>query len=72
MRHAIGFGLPTSRSRTHLPSSGLDLAKIGSFEFRAPDDVRWPALRLRGSDGARRDGRCGVQRRQRGGAGWAS
>ena len=45
MRHAIGFALHHP-SRTHLPVERLDLAKIGSFEFRAPDDVRWPALRL--------------------------
>ena len=24
----------------------LDLAQIGSLEFRAPDETRWPALRL--------------------------
>tara|TARA_R100000935_G_scaffold48153_1_gene72487 strand:+ start:3386 stop:4558 length:1173 start_codon:yes stop_codon:yes gene_type:complete len=45
MRHAIGFALHHP-SRTHLPVERLDLAKIGSFEFRGPDDVRWPALRL--------------------------
>ena len=45
MRHAIGFALHHP-SRTHLPVERLDLAKIGSFEFRAPDDIRWPALRL--------------------------
>ena len=45
MRHAIGFALHPP-SRTHLPVERLDLAKIGSFEFRAPDDIRWPALRL--------------------------
>ena len=45
MRHAIGFALHHP-SRTHLPVERLDLAKIGSFEFRAPDDTRWPALRL--------------------------
>ena len=24
----------------------MDLAAIGQFEFRAPDEARWPALRL--------------------------
>jgi 1-deoxy-D-xylulose-5-phosphate reductoisomerase len=24
----------------------LDLVAIGTFEFRAPDDIRWPALRI--------------------------
>ncbi len=45
MRHAIGFALhyPT---RKHLPVERLDLAKLGSFSFRAPDELRWPALRL--------------------------
>ncbi|OAN79811.1 1-deoxy-D-xylulose-5-phosphate reductoisomerase [Sulfitobacter pontiacus] len=45
MRHAIGFALHHP-DRTHLPVERLDLAKIGSFNFRAPDDIRWPALRL--------------------------
>ncbi|MCF7747839.1 1-deoxy-D-xylulose-5-phosphate reductoisomerase [Sulfitobacter sp. M39] len=45
MRHAIGFALHHP-DRTHLPVERLDLAKIGSFDFRAPDDTRWPALRL--------------------------
>ncbi|QLL42720.1 1-deoxy-D-xylulose-5-phosphate reductoisomerase [Sulfitobacter pontiacus] len=45
MRHAIGFALHHP-NRTHLPVERLDLAKIGSFDFRAPDDIRWPALRL--------------------------
>ena len=45
MRHAIGFALhhPT---RQHLPVERLDLAAIGTFEFRTPDEARWPALRL--------------------------
>ena len=45
MRHAIGYALhyPTRR---HLPVERLDLAAIGNFEFRAPDDARWPALRI--------------------------
>lgn len=45
MRHAIGFALHHP-DRTHLPVERLDLAKIGSFDFRDPDDIRWPALRL--------------------------
>ena len=45
MRHPIGFALHHP-DRTHLPVERLDLAKIGSFDFRAPDDIRWPALRL--------------------------
>ena len=45
MRHAIGFALHHP-DRTHLPVERLDLAKIGSFDFRVPDDIRWPALRL--------------------------
>lgn len=45
MRHAIGFALhhPTRR---HLPVDRLDLAAIGQLDFRAPDEGRWPALRL--------------------------
>lgn len=45
MRHAIGFALHYPQ-RQHLPVERLDLAKIGSFTFRAPDEMRWPALRL--------------------------
>lgn len=45
MRHAIGFALHHP-VRVALPVERLDLAAIGSFEFRAPDEVRWPALRL--------------------------
>jgi len=45
MRHAIGFAMhhPT---RAKLPVERLDLAAIGQFEFRHPDDRRWPALSL--------------------------
>lgn len=45
MRHAIGFALnwPTRR---HLPVARLDLAQIGQLNFTAPDDARYPALRL--------------------------
>ena len=45
MRHAIGYALHYP-DRAHLPVERLDLAAIGSFDFSAPDDVRWPALRL--------------------------
>mgnify|MGYP001800230924 CR=1 FL=1 len=45
MRHAIGFALHHPERR-HLPVDRLDLAAIGSLDFRAPDEVRWPALRL--------------------------
>lgn len=45
MRHAIGYALhwPVRRD---LPVERLDLAAIGRLEFRAPDDRRYPALRL--------------------------
>lgn len=45
MRHAIGYALhwPTRRP---LPVPALDLAALGALTFRAPDEVRWPALRL--------------------------
>lgn len=45
MRHAIGYALnwPTRRA---LPVERLDLAAIGALTFRAPDEERWPALRL--------------------------
>ena len=45
MRHAIGFALHWPERKT-LPVERLDLARIGALTFRAPDDVRWPALRL--------------------------
>ena len=45
MRHAIGYALHWPE-RQKLPVERLDLAKIGSFTFRAPDEIRWPALRL--------------------------
>ncbi len=45
MRHAIGYALHHP-ARAHLPVERLDLAAIGTFEFRAPDDIRWPALRI--------------------------
>lgn len=45
MRHAIGYALHWPR-REKLPVERLDLAVIGQLEFRAPDEVRYPALRL--------------------------
>ncbi|XDA99713.1 1-deoxy-D-xylulose-5-phosphate reductoisomerase [Sulfitobacter sp. LCG007] len=45
MRHAIGYALHWPERRA-LPVERLDLASIGSLSFRAPDDRRWPALRL--------------------------
>lgn len=45
MRHAIGFALNWPE-RKALPVERLDLAAIGSLDFYAPDEVRWPALRL--------------------------
>ena len=45
MRHAIGYALHWPERRA-LPVERLDLAKIGQLEFRAPCDIRYPALRL--------------------------
>lgn len=45
MRHAIGYALNWPE-RQKLPVARLDLAAIGSLEFRAPDTERFPALRL--------------------------
>lgn len=45
MRHAIGFALHHPTRKT-LPVDRLDLAQIGALTFRAPDEMRWPALRL--------------------------
>ena len=45
MRHAIGFAL-NHPNRHPLPVERLDLAKIGQLTFRAPDEARYPALRL--------------------------
>nr|WP_275116114.1 1-deoxy-D-xylulose-5-phosphate reductoisomerase [Aliiroseovarius subalbicans] len=45
MRHAIGYALHWP-DRRDLPVERLDLASIGQLEFRAPDEVRYPALRL--------------------------
>ncbi|MEM6941748.1 MAG: 1-deoxy-D-xylulose-5-phosphate reductoisomerase [Pseudomonadota bacterium] len=45
MRHAIGFAL-NHPARAPLPVDRLNLSDIGTLEFRAPDETRWPALRL--------------------------
>ena len=45
MRHAIGYALNWPERR-ELPVARLDLAQIATLTFRAPDEVRWPALRL--------------------------
>lgn len=45
MRHAIGYALHWPERR-NLPVARLDLAKIGQLNFREPDPVRYPALRL--------------------------
>lgn len=45
MRHAIGFALHWP-ARGDVPVERLDLAKLGSLQFEAPDPVRFPALRL--------------------------
>lgn len=45
MRHAIGFALNWP-DRRELPVARLDLAAIGQLNFSAPDEVKYPALRL--------------------------
>jgi 1-deoxy-D-xylulose-5-phosphate reductoisomerase len=45
MRHAIGFALNWP-DRRHLPVERLDLARLAQLTFRAPDETRYPALRL--------------------------
>ena len=45
MRHAIGYALNWPDRRA-LPVDRLNLAQIGTLTFRAPDERRWPALRL--------------------------
>ncbi len=45
MRHAIGYALHWPERRG-LPVDRLDLARIATLEFRAPDEARYPALRL--------------------------
>jgi 1-deoxy-D-xylulose-5-phosphate reductoisomerase len=45
MRHAIGYALHWP-DRRDLPVPRLDLAQVGQLNFAAPDDARYPALRL--------------------------
>ncbi len=45
MRHAIGYALHWPERRD-LPVERLDLAQVGSLNFRAPEDARYPALQL--------------------------
>lgn len=45
MRHAIGHALHWPE-RVALPVPMLDLVAQGSLTFRAPDEARWPALRI--------------------------
>lgn len=45
MRHAIGFALHWP-DRGDVPVERLDLARLGSLSFEAPDPERFPALRL--------------------------
>ena len=45
MRHAIGYALNWP-DRAPLPVARLDFAKLSQLTFRAPDENRYPALRL--------------------------
>lgn len=45
MRHAIGYALHWPE-RGDIPVERLDLAKVAQLTFRAPDETRYPALRL--------------------------
>jgi 1-deoxy-D-xylulose-5-phosphate reductoisomerase len=45
MRHAIGYALHHPARRA-LPVERLDLTRIGQLNFAAPDEARFPALRL--------------------------
>lgn len=45
MRVAIGYAL-SHPTRNHLPVERLDFAKLSKLEFEAPDETRFPALRL--------------------------
>jgi len=45
MRHAIGYALNWPR-RDHVPVARLDLAQLAHLTFEAPDEARFPALRL--------------------------
>ncbi len=45
MRHAIGYAL-NHPDRDPLPVARLDFAALGKLSFLAPDEARYPALRL--------------------------
>jgi 1-deoxy-D-xylulose-5-phosphate reductoisomerase len=45
MRHAIGYAL-NHPQRSPIPVARLDFAALGKLSFHAPDDARYPALRL--------------------------
>jgi 1-deoxy-D-xylulose-5-phosphate reductoisomerase len=45
MRHAIGYALNWPE-RAPLPVERLDLARLAQLTFQAPDEARFPALRL--------------------------
>ncbi|MGN7294869.1 1-deoxy-D-xylulose-5-phosphate reductoisomerase [Rhizobium sp. SAFR-030] len=45
MRHAIGYALEYPR-RAALPLERLDFARLARLDFEAPDEERFPALRL--------------------------
>ncbi|MFO7856959.1 MAG: 1-deoxy-D-xylulose-5-phosphate reductoisomerase [Paracoccaceae bacterium] len=45
MRHAIGYALHWPERRA-LPVERLDFARLARLDFEAPDEVRFPALRL--------------------------
>ncbi len=45
MRHSIGYALNWP-ARAALPVERLDFARLAQLTFRAPDPVRYPALRL--------------------------
>ena len=45
MRHAIGYALHWPERR-NLPVERLDLAELGQLRFSAPDEARYPVLRL--------------------------
>ncbi|MCF1710008.1 1-deoxy-D-xylulose-5-phosphate reductoisomerase [Tabrizicola sp. J26] len=45
MRHAIGYALNWP-GRAHVPVERLDLARLANLSFQAPDETRFPALRL--------------------------
>ncbi len=45
MRHAIGYAFHWP-ARAPLPVERLDLARLARLDFRAPDETRFPALRL--------------------------